>query len=202
MRDTILVFQPLGWLACVVYSTIPLFWLLIHARVERWRSQQRLPYRIVVPLWIGTWIVMGWITCPWRHLRFYGGAWLWLPALVLFALGIWLYRKAGVNFSKQQLYGLPELKIQNAEQRLVTTGIRARVRHPVYLAHLCEMLAWSVGTGLRVCFGLTAFAMIMGWIMIRAEDAELEQRFGEAYRAYRKAVPALFPKLCQTETRL
>ena len=27
------------------------------------------------------------------------------------------------------------------DQRLVTSGIRARVRHPVYLAHLCEMLA-------------------------------------------------------------
>jgi protein-S-isoprenylcysteine O-methyltransferase Ste14 len=68
------------------------------------------------------------------------------------------------------------------------------MRHPVYLAHLCEMLAWSIGTGLVVCFGLTALAVILGSIMIRSEDAELEQRFGDSFRAYRDAVPALFPR--------
>jgi protein-S-isoprenylcysteine O-methyltransferase Ste14 len=32
-------------------------------------------------------------------------------------------------------------------------------------------------------------------IMIRLEDKELEQRFGEEYRRYRNHVPALFPTL-------
>jgi protein-S-isoprenylcysteine O-methyltransferase Ste14 len=100
-----------------------------------------------------------------------------------------------VNFSKQQLYGLSELKAGGTEQRLVTTGIRARVRHPVYLAHLCEMLAWSVGTGLAVCYGLVAFAVVTGAVMIRKEDAELEARFGEEYRAYRTSVPAVIPRI-------
>jgi protein-S-isoprenylcysteine O-methyltransferase Ste14 len=57
------------------------------------------------------------------------------------------------------------------------------------------MLAWSTGTGLMVCFGLTAFAMIAGSIMIRAEDAELQQRFGDSFRAYREAVPAVVPRV-------
>ena len=94
-----------------------------------------------------------------------------------------------------QLGGLPELLPNHTEQRLVTTGIRARVRHPVYLAHLCEMLAWSVGTGLAVCWALAAFALITGAIMIKMEDQELERRFGDAYRNYRSAVPALVPKV-------
>ncbi len=81
------------------------------------------------------------------------------------------------------------------EQRLVTSGIRAHIRHPVYLGHLCEMLAWSVGTGLAVCYGLTAFALVTGAIMIRLEDRELEQRFGEAYREYRRKVPAVLPRV-------
>jgi protein-S-isoprenylcysteine O-methyltransferase Ste14 len=79
------------------------------------------------------------------------------------------------------------------EQRLVTSGIRARVRHPVYLGHLCELLAWSAGSGLVVCYGLTGFAIVTGAIMIRMEDAELEKRFGEEYRAYRQSVPAIVP---------
>ncbi len=81
------------------------------------------------------------------------------------------------------------------DQRLVTDGIRAHVRHPVYLAHLCEMIAWSVGTGLAVCWALTAFAIATGTVMIRMEDAELEKRFGDAYRNYRDAVPAVLPRL-------
>jgi protein-S-isoprenylcysteine O-methyltransferase Ste14 len=81
------------------------------------------------------------------------------------------------------------------EQRLVTTGIRAHLRHPVYLGHLCEMLAWSLGTGLVVCLALTVLAIATGAVMIRMEDAELEQRFGAEYAAYRERVPVVLPKL-------
>ena len=72
-------------------------------------------------------------------------------------------------------------------------GIRSRVRHPIYLAHFCELLGWSIGTGLAVCFSLTAFAIITGALMLHLEDRELEQRFGDEYREYRRRVPAILP---------
>jgi len=187
--------RTIGWLACVVYSTIPAFWLVIHTRIEYWRSRGRLPYSIIVPGWVALWVAMALITARWRQVALYRAWWMWGPALGLFLVGIWLYRVSGVNFGKEQLYGLSELKAGGAEQRLVTSGIRARVRHPVYLAHLCEMLAWSVGTGLAACYGLTAFAMVTGAVMIRKEDEELERRFGEEYRAYQARVPAAIPKV-------
>lgn len=148
------------------------------------------------------WLALGLATYPWRHVALYRTAWTWLPAVLLFVLGAWLYREAGLNFSKEQLYGLAEVRTQNAEQRLVTTGIRARVRHPVYLGHLCEMLAWSLGSGQVVCFSLTALAVATGAAMIRMEDAELEQRFGEPYHEYRNSVPAILPKLGRADVRL
>ncbi len=141
------------------------------------------------------WMVAGAITAQWRDLTFYTAAWTWLPAVLLFAVGLWIYRRAGAGFSAAQLGGLPELSAGPAEQRLATSGIRARVRHPVYLGHLCEMLAWSLGTGLVVCYGLTAFALVTGAVMIRLEDRELEQRFGEEYRDYRRTVPAVVPRI-------
>ena len=110
-------------------------------------------------------------------------------------MGLFIYSRSGKNFSAKQLGGLPEVQGANREQRLVTDGIRARVRHPVYLAHLCEMLTWSVGTGLAVCWGLTAFAIVTGALMIQMEDAELEKRFGDTYRAYRNSVPAVLPRV-------
>jgi protein-S-isoprenylcysteine O-methyltransferase Ste14 len=63
------------------------------------------------------------------------------------------------------------------------------------------MLAWSAGTGLAVCWALTAFAMVTGAVMIRMEDAELEQRFGEEYARYRRAVPAVIPSEKNVSTR-
>lgn len=114
---------------------------------------------------------------------------------MLFAIGILIYTRVGPHFSWAQLGGLPEVRTGHRDDRLITTGIRGRVRHPVYLAHLCEMLAWSIGTGLLVCWVLTAFAIATGAVMIRMEDAELERRFGEEYGAYRRRVPAVLPRI-------
>ena len=173
---------------------VPPFWLLIHSRAEHWRARRSSPLLVLLPVSLGMWGVVALATFPWRRLALYQNVWMWVLALGLFGLGIWLYVHSGANFSVAQLRGLPEMRAGSAEQQLVTGGIRAHVRHPIYLAHLCEMLAWSVGTGLAVCYGLTLFAVITGAVMIRAEDAELERRFGEEYRRYRAAVPALFPR--------
>ena len=175
---------------------------MIHPFAERWHarhlSHQRSPYLVLLPAWMGIYIVVAVITDPWRAVVLFQSAWPWAAALALFVCGMYIYFQSARNFTAKQLAGLPELHPANREQRLVTDGIRSRVRHPVYLAHFCEMLAWSVGTGLAVCWGLTAFAVITGAVMIRMEDAELEKRFGDQYRAYRRAVPAVLPRARRT----
>lgn len=183
-----------GWIACIVYSTIPSFWLMVHPRAHRWRARVRSPFRLLIPAWITMWIGFGALTGVWRSVRLYSTPWTWIPALLLFAIGISLYIRSGAHFSWVQLGGLPELR-DHHDQRLVTTGIRSRVRHPVYLGHLCEMLGWSLGTGLLVCWLLTGFAILTGAVMIHMEDAELARRFGASYIAYRDQVPAVLPKI-------
>ena len=192
MRESLRI---IGWLACVGYSTVPAFWFMVHPFAERWRARQRSPYRVLLPAWMLMWVAMGLITWRWRQVELYRADWFWIPAGLLFACGFYLYARSVRNFSPKQLGGLPEVHGRNREQRLVTEGIRSRVRHPVYLGHLCELLAWSLGTGLAVCWGLTAFAAITGAAMIRMEDAELEKRFGNSYVSYRESVPAVLPRL-------
>ncbi len=189
------VLHTVGWLACIVYSTIPAFWLMIHPFAERWRERRRSPYRVLIPVWMAMWVVMALITERWRLLTLYRTRWGWVPAALLFGIGLYLYLRSAKNFGPKQLGGVPELQSGHPEQKLVTKGIRARVRHPVYLAHLCEMLAWSLGTGLVVCWGLTAFAIATGTVMIRMEDNELAKRFGEEFRKYYASVPAVLPRI-------
>ena len=185
----------MAWLACVVYSTVPLFWLMVHPRALRWRESVRSPFRVLVPAWLVMWVGIGALTGPWRRISLYSAPWAWIPAALLFATGIFIYSRAGAHFSWAQLGGLPEVRANHSHDRLITTGIRARVRHPVYLAHLCEMFAWSVGTGLIVCWLLTSFAIVTGAVMIRMEDAELERRFAASFTNYRATVGALLPRI-------
>lgn len=188
------ILSTLGWIAGCIYGTIPLFWLAIHPRVHYWRSH-RSPYRVLMPVWMVMWLATGALTLPWRHLRLYTTPLAWIPAVILFACGFYLYGRSRQGFTGAQLSGHAELHPERFEQRLVTSGVRARVRHPVYLAHFCEMLAWSAGTGVIVLYGLTAFALLTGAIMIAVEERELEQRFGDAYREYRRRVPAFIPRV-------
>jgi protein-S-isoprenylcysteine O-methyltransferase Ste14 len=193
--------RTLAWIACVIYSTIPSFWLMIHPHANFWRSRQTSPYKILLPVWIATWVIVAAVTAQWRDIVLYETNWSWIPAGGLFGAGLILYKLSHGNFTLRQLGGMPEILPGHNQQHLVTTGIRARVRHPIYLGHLCEMLAWSAGSGLAVCWALTGFAVLTGAIMIRMEDDELEKRFGEEYRYYRATVPAIFPRILN-ESRL
>ena len=184
----------IGWVVGIVYATIPSYWLLVHPHIDWWRAR-KARLASVGPLWALLWIVSGAITWRWRQFALYATPGTWLPAAALILLGLWIYTQARHNFSTDQVLGRSELQPEVHEQRLHTGGIRARVRHPYYLGHLCELLGWSLGTGLAVLWALTAFAVVTGAVMIRKEDAELEQRFGEPYSEYRRRVPACFPRL-------
>ena len=187
----------IAWIACCIYASIPSFWLAIHPRADAWRErhrERRPVYKLLIPMWVGMWIALFAITYPLRAIVFYRERWPWLIALLFFAIGIFLYSRARRGFSPLQLSGHHELQPERHEQQLVVTGIRRHVRHPIYLGHLCELLAWSIGSGMAACWVLTAFAVITGAIMIRHEERELVVRFGESYREYQRSVPAIVPK--------
>ena len=99
----------LGWLACVVYSTIPLFWLMVHPRAHRWRAREKSPFRVLVPAWIVMWVGVGALTGPWRNATLYSTPISWVPAAALFVAGILIYLRSGAHFSWAQFGGLPEV---------------------------------------------------------------------------------------------
>lgn len=181
----------IAMLACSVYCTIPLFWLVVHPFIDSWRKRGRRAFSLILPIWAVIISMTFSVLWPFRLAHLYLG-WLgWIPAALLFALGISIYSAAFKGFHHSQVSGLDELEPDRHRQQLVTGGIRSRVRHPIYLGHLCEVLGWCLGTGLLALYALAAFAVVTGWVMIRIEDRELESRFGESYRTYRAQVPAV-----------
>lgn len=185
----------LALLICSIYCTIPLFWLVVHSFVERWRSRGRRGFALLVPVWGGFVAVAFCSMWPFRFAQFHANRLAWAAAVILFLLGFSLYAAALKGFHHSQLSGLDELEPDRHRQQLITTGIRSRLRHPIYLGHLCEVLGWCLGTGLVSLYALALFAIITGALMIVLEDRELEARFGDQYRAYRRAVPAVIPRL-------
>jgi protein-S-isoprenylcysteine O-methyltransferase Ste14 len=193
------VLAIVGWIGCSIYATIPLFWFLIHPNIGYWRSRKRSPHWVLLPAWIALWMIFIAVTARWHNEVLYRSALAWIPAVALIVVGFGLYLQSGKHFSGRQLRGDPELRAAHP-QNLVTVGIRARIRHPIYLGHLCEMLGWSVGTGLLVCYGLTGFAVLAGAWMILTEERELERRFGQAYQEYKSSVPAILPRPAATKS--
>ena len=75
---------------------------------------------------------------------------------------------------------------------LLTTGPYAAMRHPLYLGNALIILglACVVNDPWAWALGLLGFAFSTT-LIVRAEEALLEQRFGDAWRAWAGAVPAV-----------
>ena len=82
------------------------------------------------------------------------------------------------------------------DRSLAVGGPYAHLRHPLYLGSFFVGLGFAVAGG-RVAF-MVLFPGLFFWVYRRtvlAEEAEMEDRFGEAYLSYRSQVPGLIPRL-------
>ena len=139
----------------------------------------------IVPLFYAftTWLDWADYTLP---------AWLgWLGVAVL-VLATWLLWRAHADLGR---HWSPTLQIA-PEQHVVTTGIYAHLRHPIYTSLLLTGIAqammlpnWIAGWT-----GIAAFLMVY-FVRIPREEAMMMEHFGEAYARYRVRVGGLLPRV-------
>lgn len=182
------------WVLSAIYATIPLFWLTIHPFAPQWRKRRGRVMPLLGAVWLVFIVIFLAASLPWYLERFYSTPWAWVPAAFLFAVAFSIYRSVSPEFTSATLVGKQELKPREHEQKLVTKGMHARMRHPFYSGHSLVLTALAVGSGLKVLFAMWTVAMLTGALMVRAEESELEQRFGEQYLEYKRRVPAVFPR--------
>jgi protein-S-isoprenylcysteine O-methyltransferase Ste14 len=80
------------------------------------------------------------------------------------------------------------------DHKLVTTGPYSIVRHPIYASMLAILIcSQSILTPVRWA-AVSLILFVAGTeIRVRAEEALLASRFGEAFQRYRKSVSAYIP---------
>lgn len=108
----------------------------------------------------------------------------WIPLL---ALGYLQYRWAG-SYRTTHGGGPPGMS-QGVPERVVTSGVYAVVRHPMYLGHLVFLTGLTVTT--RSPFALATTVALVPWFNDRArrDEERLIALFGEEYARYAAAVP-------------
>ncbi len=80
-------------------------------------------------------------------------------------------------------------------QKLVTTGLHGYVRNPMIMGVLTTLLGESMLFMSRnIFYWMVIFFVINNIYFLVYEEPDLEKRFGEEYREYRKQVPRWFPK--------
>jgi protein-S-isoprenylcysteine O-methyltransferase Ste14 len=137
----------------------------------------------LVPWWLTDWRVLEPLP-HWAPVRIVGVA--------LAAAGAAVLIQAFVRFVTEGL-GTPAPVAP--PERLVVGGLYRYVRNPMYLAVLANIVGQALALGQ---LGLLAYAgavagMVAGFVHWY-EEPTLSRRFGAQYQAYRRAVPAWWPR--------
>lgn len=109
--------------------------------------------------------------------------------VVLVALGVVLYATS-----------LGPVHHAYSARRLVTDGVYAYVRHPIYAAFIV-LIVPGIVVALRSLPGLTIpiFMYVVFRALIGAEENYLRAEFGEQYDTYHRRVGAVFPRLSRSD---
>jgi protein-S-isoprenylcysteine O-methyltransferase Ste14 len=138
---------------------------LIPWLLTRWQVREPLPY--------------------WAPMRVLGG--------ILLVAGLIVVIQAFVRFVVEG-FGTPAPIA--APERLVVGGVYRYVRNPMYVAILAAIVGQALILGQLALLLYAAAIWVIAAAFVRFyEEPTLSRRFGADYEAYRRAVPAWWPRL-------
>jgi protein-S-isoprenylcysteine O-methyltransferase Ste14 len=187
--------KALPWLAAIVLffeMPVPIYWLVLHTRIQFWRQH------VLAGYWIA--IVLAWgggdgllyhfrrQLFDWRAAA--ASSWLAVAGLLLIAVDLFAFASSEMQLGARRLVGHAEL---TGTGELAISGLYTRVRHPRYLGMIAGVLGSSLLIGLRPLWIISIFWCGLALSVIALEERELRLRFGSAYSDYARRVPALLP---------
>jgi protein-S-isoprenylcysteine O-methyltransferase Ste14 len=139
---------------------------------------------IIASFWVDRWLALPVFRFTWWGIGL---------SVILLALGFAIDAWIIVTFRRASGTPMPF----KPPSKLVSTGIFAYVRNPMFVAGIL------IGEGLGFLLGSLSLILIfiplltlLGFLYLKAvEERELELRFGKEYLQYKKNVPMFIPKL-------
>lgn len=132
------------------------------------------------PFWLLLCLVLAWLS----PIRFAPGVLIYIGWLAI-GVGLLLTLLAILAFRRARTTIIP----REAPQALITQGIFARTRNPIYLADVLFLagasLNWGSAAGLVL---VPLFAILLQRRFIQAEEAVLTAAYGSAFQDYAKTV--------------
>ena len=134
-------------------------------------------------------------SAPFERTYLYGGEaprWISGLALALELGGLWLALGARIQlgfFAWEKRNGVEQ-------QVLVRRGFYRFLRHPVYAGIYLALIAWPIAYGapISALLAVVIVAMVMNHL-IKREEKQLIERYGDEYRKYQDESDAMIPNL-------
>jgi protein-S-isoprenylcysteine O-methyltransferase Ste14 len=127
-----------------------------------------------------------WPDTPLAGLPRSAGVLVFAAGFSLFAWCLWLFVRVGKG----------TLAPWDPTQRLVAVGPYRHTRNPMILGVVAMLAGEALGTGSWRVGAWAALVVAVNHVyFLASEEPGLEERFGEAYRAYRAAVPRWLPRI-------
>jgi protein-S-isoprenylcysteine O-methyltransferase Ste14 len=187
--------KALPWLAATMLlfeMPVPVYWLVLHTRIQFWRRH------VLAGYWIA--IVLAWVGGDGLLYHFRRQLFDWRPAtipswrvaagLLLIALDLFAFASSEMQLGARRLVGHAEL---TGIGQLAVSGLYTRIRHPRYLGMIAGVVGGGLLIGLRPLWIISIFWCALAFSAIALEERELRLRFGSVYSDYARRVPALLP---------
>lgn len=169
---------------------IPIYWLILHPFNAFWKTRVRAAFWFAG---LSAWISGGIILWIFRHSLLASDRPPVIAIVAGFALigvEVYLFQRVERELGSRRLIGHAEL---TGTGEMHTGGLYEHVRHPRYTGMFCAVVGAALLCGTRLLWAILAVWWVLALFAIRMEERELAARFGEAYAAYRKRVPAFLP---------
>lgn len=116
--------------------------------------------------------------------------WIRYASLVVATFGMFIIREA---FKHYRLSGFLGFTHETAEFQ--QSGLLSKVRHPLYSGTILMVVGFFMFVPTTATLTSSVCIFLYLPVGIYLEEKKLIRQFGEAYREYRKQVPALIPRL-------
>lgn len=186
-------------IALMLTAAVPaaiVFWLLVHPFVSFWRKIGKgKAYTAICTVLLG--VIASMVALRGRLLVGDLGLNVALCCfgVLLLLLSGWLLFKLRQKLTVKTLLGVPELSQAPEQGSLIVDGIYRKMRHPRYTQMTLAILGYALIANYPAAYGAFVLWCLGIYAVTVLEEKELEDRFGEAYRAYQKQVPRFLPRI-------